>query len=141
MARNSLNINTQKTLPNWKGDFTSRDHLVPGGVILDAAQFSALSGAPYTLNGKTYVPSGVAVGRTIAERDANTAFGPAAAADDEIFLLAFATDALEINPDATLYRGGSVVKQNYLPEVLAATMISGVLTKLQAKYVCTIGTD
>lgn len=141
MARASQNTTTETTLGAWKGDYGSRDHLVPGGIILDAAAFAALAGTPYTVAGRTRVPSGVAVGRTFAEQAANAVWGPAAATDDEIFLLAFGTDALEINPDGTLYRHASIVKENYLPEVIAATMIAGVLTKIRDKYVCTLGTD
>lgn len=141
MARSSQNTTTEATNAGWKGDFGSRDHLVPGGVILDAAAFAALAGAPYTVAGRTRVPSGVAVGRTFAEQAANAMFGPAAALDDEIYLLAFGTEALELNPDGTLYRPGSIVKENYLPEVVAATMIAGVLTKIRDKYVCQLGTD
>jgi len=139
MARDNSTRTSETTGPGWQGDFGSRDHLIPGGVILDAAAFLAL--ATYTVDGETRLPSGIAVGRTVAERDADAPMGPAAAADDEIFLLAFGTDALEDNPDGTLYRPGSIVKENYLPEVIAATMDVGVLAVLRTTYICTLGTD
>lgn len=189
----------------WQGDFCDREHLLPGGARLDAAQFndvgavvvtapagaalgatsivvSALSGAipagtllDFTGTGEIArttalaaagatsiavealdaaieagdtavyagtstlktVPSGTLVGRTYAERDAHTGFGPAADADDEIYLLAFdVTDALT-NPDCELYAHGAIVKENFLPG------FSGLSTALKAavraKYVTTIG--
>jgi hypothetical protein len=85
------------------------------------------------------VPSGTAIGRTIAERDAGTGFGPAAAADDEIYLVAFdITDAVR-NPDVELYRHNSIVKENFLPGW--AGLASGVKTAIRARYTCTLGAD
>lgn len=85
------------------------------------------------------VLSGTTVGRTIAERDAGTAYGPAAAADDEIYIVCFDRYDVTINADIELYRPNSIVKENFLPQVLDGTMITGVLTKLRAAYVCTVG--
>jgi hypothetical protein len=62
------------------------------------------------------VPSGMAIGRTIAERDANALWGPAVNTDDEIFLLAFEIPNLEENAEAVAYRHGGQVKENYLPK-------------------------
>lgn len=89
--------------------------------------------------GKKRIASGTAVGRTIAERVAKTPYGPAVAADDEIYLLALDVPDAEDVGDGVLLRPNSVVKENYLPEVLAGTMDTGVLTELRARYVCQEG--
>lgn len=115
----------------WIGDYLSREHLIPGGARLDAAQFTANAA------GQKYVSSGVPVGRTYAERDTNTNFGPALLSDDEIFLVVYdCTDAL-VNPDIELYRRGSLVKENYLPDI--GTMVSGLKDKLRIIYQMTRG--
>ena len=97
------------------------------------ATFVLPAGEPLT------ILSGTAIGRTIAERDANTPFGPAAAADDEIFLIVNDIYDARVNPDAELYRQNSIVKENFLPQVIDGTMIAGVLTKLRAAYICVRG--
>jgi hypothetical protein len=85
------------------------------------------------------VPSGTAIGRTLAERDAATGFGPADAADDEIFLVAFdVTDAVR-NPDVELYRHNSIVKENFLPGW--AGLASGVKDAIRELYTCTLGAE
>lgn len=85
------------------------------------------------------VVSGTTVGRTIAERDAGTPFGPAAAADDEIYIVCFDRYDVGVNADIEMYRPNSIVKENFLPQVMDGSMIAGVLTKLRAAYVCTVG--
>lgn len=84
--------------------------------------------------GTKRIASGTAVGRTIAERVAKTPYGPAAAADDEIYLLALDVPDADDVPDGVLLRPNSVVKENYLPEVLAGTMDAGVLAEIRARY-------
>lgn len=83
------------------------------------------------------VPSGTLIGRTFTERDANTPFGPAADADDEVYLLAFDVTDAATDPDCTLYRPGSLVKENFL------TSFPGLSTALKAKvrslYQCVRG--
>lgn len=191
--------------PVWAGDFLSRDHLIPGGAKLDAAQFNvagavivtvgvagaaqgatsipvaALSGAipsgtvlrfsadeyarlssaatagatslavealvnalesgdtaTYSPAGAVKsIPSGTLIGRTIAEREAGTNFGPWATSDDEVFLTAFDITDADINPDVDLYRPGSVVKENLLPGWSSYT--SNMKTALRAAYRCTSG--
>lgn len=85
------------------------------------------------------VVSGTLIGRTIAERDANTGYGPAADADDEIFLVAFDVVDVSNNPDVDLYRQGGVVYENYLPvfSALSATLKA----KIRSLYVSSIGRD
>lgn len=167
----------------WVGDELNRDHVLPGGVVLQEAAFepvgnvdatltaaaaigatslsvSALSGAipagtnlyfgeagefarltadaaegatsltvealvnalelgdtaTYTgMNGRRYAESGSLLGRTYAERDAGTAFGPYAAGDDEVYLLLYDVYDVTENPEATVYRHGSLVYEDKLP--------------------------
>lgn len=191
----------------WIGDFLNREHLIPGGAKLDAAQFAgeravkpvvgvagaaqgavsvpvaALSdaipsgtvldfgGAKFarlTANAAkaatsltvtalvtalvsgdtaTYlpagafrtVPAGTVVGRTIAERDAGTNYGVAGDSDDEVYILAFDVPQADLNNDITLYRPGSIVKENRLPGI--AGLSTAVKGKLRTAYVCTRGAD
>lgn len=128
MARLVQNANTV-TAPVWAGDYFARDHMLPGGARLDAAAFPAAT--PLT------VVSGTALGRTLAERAADAGFGPAAAGDDEVFLVCFDVFDANRNPDVELYRPGSIVKENFLPgwDDLAAE----VKTLVRAAYLCTVG--
>lgn len=83
------------------------------------------------------VPSGTVLGRTYAERDAHTPYGPAADADDEVFLLVFDITDVTKNADAELYRPSCVVKENYLP--VFTSLSSTLKAKLRATYICTVG--
>lgn len=83
------------------------------------------------------VVSGTIVGRTIAERDAGTAYGPAGASDDEVYIVCFDKYDVSIDPDIELYRPNSIVKETFLPGW--AGIASGVKTKVRAAYVCTVG--
>lgn len=84
------------------------------------------------------VPAGSLIGRTIAERDAGTGYGPAGAADDEIYLTAFDVTDVTVNPDVDLYRQGSVVKENFLP---AVSRNATNLPLVRARYACTRGAN
>ena len=132
----SMNVSTPVLAsPQWAGDTLGRPYLLPGGAKLDAAAFSA--GA----DGKKRVPSGTIVGRTIAERDASAGFGPAAATDEEIYIVAFdVLDAATLN-DVELCRpnAGLVVKENFLPGW--AGLAAGVKTLVRAAFVCTRGAE
>lgn len=204
MARIVQSTN-QLSAPAWAGDWLDREHLVPGGARVDAAQFNAtdavvatttaqaaaaatsiavaaLSGAipsgtllfwgeageysrltaaasagatslavealpaqiesgdSATYAGTTGVKtivSGTVLGRTIAERDAGTGYGPAINTDDEIFLLAFDVTDAAINADCELYRHGSIVKETFVPNW--SSIASAVKTILRDKYQCTVG--
>jgi hypothetical protein len=72
----------------------------------------------YEPNADVPIPSGTAVGRTKAERDAGTDFGPAINTDDEIFLVAFAINNAATNPDFEAYKPNNdlTVKEDLLPE-------------------------
>lgn len=204
MAR-IVDSSNQQTSAAWAGDFFDREHLIPGGAKLDAAQFlatdgvtvtttssaaadatsmavSALSGAlpsgtmlyfgeskefamltaaaaagatsitvqalPSAIesgDSATYagttgikrVVSGTAIGRTYAERDAGTAYGPADASDDETYLIAFDVTDASVSPDVELYRHGSIVKETFVPNWSSLT--SGVKADIRAAYQTTIG--
>ncbi len=75
------------------------------------------------------------VGRTIAERDAGTPWGPADVANDADIYLTI-RDNSDLNADATneVYRHNKVVKENYLPGFAAYT--TNQKTKLRALYSC-----
>ena len=81
--------------------------------------------AHYRLRGaRKHIPNGTLVGRTYDERAADAAFGPAADADDEVYLLVFDVSDAATDPDCDLYRHGSLVKENLLPgfTALSATL-------------------
>lgn len=204
MARIVDNTN-QLTAAAWAGDFFDRDHMIPGGAKVDAAQFNdtdavvvtvgaagasaaatsvpvdALSGpipsgttlhfgtdkfatlsaaaaagatsldtlaiptalvdndtATYEGVGTSVtVLSGTVVGRTIAERDNGDAFGPAAASDDEVYIVCFDVYDVNTNADVELYRPNSIVKENFLPGW--AGLATAVKTLVRAAYICTRG--
>lgn len=97
--------------------------------------------ATYSPSGRRMIRSGRIVGRTFAERDANTPFGPAIDTDDEIFLLAYDVEVDEygLTKGVALYRPGLAVKENYLPDY--ASIAANLLTKLRTIYRCYKGTD
>lgn len=97
----------------------------------DTATFTVTDPVPVT------IVSGTVVGRTLAERDAGTAYGKADAADDEVYIVAFDVYDASINPDIELYRPGSIVKENFLPNW--AGLAAGVQTLVRAAYICTRG--
>lgn len=86
---------------------------------------------------KKRILSGTALGRTFAERDAGTGFGPAADADDEVYLNFFQIDDADSISDVELYRGRGVVYENFLPAF--ATLSAAIKAKLRAFYTCSIG--
>lgn len=71
------------------------------------------------------VPAGTLVGRTNAERLAGDPFGPAADADDEIYIMLHDVDLKDANEDdrvdINLVRHGSLIKYNFLPSWDAAS--------------------
>lgn len=83
------------------------------------------------------IPAGTVIGRTYAERDSGTAFGPAGASDDEVLIVAFDVTDADVNADVELYRPGSIVKENLLPNF--SSLAAGVVSKIRAAYVTTKG--
>lgn len=85
------------------------------------------------------VPGGTIVGRTIAERDASAPYGPAADADDEVFITAFdVSDVSRIN-DVELVRPNTTIKENFLP--VWTTISAAVKAKVRASYRCMRGAE
>jgi len=137
---------------------------IPSGTVLDfgAAKFARLTSAAAagattlavtalptalvtndaaTYAGTTFrsVASGTPVGRTFTERDAGQGFGPAAATDDEVYLVAFSIADVTATPTFTAYRPTEQVWENYLPGW--ATMATALRTKIRSVYHCSIGVD
>jgi hypothetical protein len=83
------------------------------------------------------VRSGTLVGRTFAERAAGTAFGPHAENDDEVYLVVYDVLDVSVNNDVELYRPGSIVKENFLPNF--ADWSAADLAALRATYTTTRG--
>lgn len=97
--------------------------------------------ATYSVMGKKFIPSGTLLGRTNAERDAGTPFGPLASTDDEIGILLFDVIDAVLHPDCELLRPRRAVQiaENYLP---GWTSVAGaVQTLIRANYNCIIGKD
>jgi hypothetical protein len=86
---------------------------------------------------KKVVKSGTLIGRTYTERANNTAFGPAADADDEVYLVAFDVDDVDRLNDVDLYRHGGLVKENLLPVFFALS--STLQGKIRTLYQTTTG--
>jgi len=82
--------------------------------------------ATYSVYGTVAVAAGTPVGRTYAERDANTGFGPAALTDDEIYLTVFDVPDVRVANDVELVRHNSLIAENYLPNY---TSLSGEATQ------------
>lgn len=119
-------VTTSESSPVWAGDYLSREHVLPGGSNVVAADWTADS------DGRKVIPSGTVLGRTYAEREAGTGFGPAADTDDEILIAAYdVTNAVDLT-DVELYRPGSVVKENFLPDW--DTLSAAVKASIRANY-------
>lgn len=88
-------------------------------------------------SGKKRLVAGSLIGRTYTERANGDAFGAAADADDEIFIVAYDIyDLAEIN-DAEVLRGGTLIKENFLPGW--ASVSATLKGKVRAKYQTTLG--
>lgn len=107
-------------------------------LVVDELQFALVAGNTATYPGagtglKT-IRSGKVLGWTYTERNGTPPLllGPAADTDDEVLILAFDIVDADTNNDAVIYRPGSVVKENYLPDY--ATLSATVLAKVRAAY-------
>lgn len=109
VTQNALTIST----PRWLKDYGNRRTLVPGGGLINTAEFTPDS------DGRITIENGTVLGRTTAEKEAGTGFGPAVftvTPDDEFYILARdVVDALE-DPYCTLVRHNSVIAENLLPQ-------------------------
>ncbi len=123
------------TSPPWAGDFGSRDHLLPGPFKVNSADADFVADS----KGRKNIPSGTVLGRTLAERDAGTGFGPAVNTDLEIYINYFEiTDAVELD-DCEMYRPGSQVKENFLPGW--AGLAALLKDELRKRYHCMVGAE
>lgn len=95
----------------------------------------------YARNGQKFIPSGTPVGRTYAERDAGTGFGPWAVADEEKYISAFDVVNAAVDNDIVLVRHFKVIKENYLPQFDAVLTGTAIMTDIRALYQCIKGTD
>lgn len=95
--------------------------------------------AYYRGTGWVTIKDGTVLGRTYAERDAGTAFGPAADADDEIYILAYTVDDARVNNDADLYRYGGLVDETHLPGF--SGLSTAIKAFLRSHYQCTVGAE
>lgn len=99
--------------------------------------------AIYSPGGTLTLASGILLGRTYAERDANTPFGAAASTDDEFFIMMH--EIPDVNApggdDCEVVRHQMTIKENYLPEWSTISANSALLTKLRATYRCIKGVD
>lgn len=95
--------------------------------------------AYYRGTGWVTIRDGTVIGRTFAERDAGTPYGPVADTDDEMYLLAYTIDDARTNNDADLYRWGSLVDETHLPGF--AGLSTAVKTYLRSHYQCTVGAE
>lgn len=103
------------------------------------AQIEAADTARYAGTGRTRVPGGTVVGRTIAERDAGTGYGPALETDDEIYVIAFDVDDASHIADVELVRHNVQLKENFLPGW--AGLSTAVKTAVRARYRCMRGAE
>jgi hypothetical protein len=93
------------------------------------------------------IASGTVVGCTYAELEAAAVvtngvpagllFGPAADADDIVYVIIEDVVDADKNNNIELYRHGGIVKVNFLPNW--ATLSAAVKAKIRAQYECTIG--
>jgi len=91
--------------------------------------------------GRKMIKSGTLVGRTYAERDANTPFGPAVDTDDEIYLVAFDIENANDENDCELVEHGTRIKENYLPDWTVISANANLLADLRANYECFKGVN
>jgi hypothetical protein len=91
--------------------------------------------ATYAGVGPLVVPKGTYIGRTQAEADAGTPFGPASASDDYRYLLGVTVN-LRQTDGGMVVRHGRAVFENQLPEWATLSANSQLLAALRADYQC-----
>lgn len=82
------------------------------------------------------LPAGSVLGQTFTEKEAGTAIGPAADADDEVFITFNEVD-LDKESDVDLVRHGTLIKVNFLP--VWSGLSSTLKGKVRAQYQTVIG--
>lgn len=111
-------------------------------VTVSALTFQAVDADEATYAGagsRVQIPAGTLLGRTYAERDADTPFGSWVVGDTDGYLLAYSVvDALE-DDDITLVRHQVLVKENGIPGF--ADLSADAKTFIRANYQTVIGGD
>lgn len=97
------------TSQRWLQDYSDRKTLLPGGITLDAAQFTADS------NGEKIVLSGTVVSRASSEFK----FGPAADADAEFYIVWRDINITLDGELAEVVRGGLLIEK-FMPTITPA---------------------
>ncbi len=97
--------------------------------------------ATYAGVGAITLASGTPVGRTIADRNAGIGFRLALSTDAEVYLLVNPVVNAAFNNDIDLYRHGSIVKENYLPNSAAIVANAALINLLRSLYTCTQGAN
>lgn len=126
-----------RVTPSWLGSkIVDPKVVIPGGILIEAADFPTVADK----DGKRFVEGGTFLGRTYAERDAGTGYGPADTATDEQYclLLHDLADADMDNIAAGVQpNAGNIVYTNFLPgfDSLAAASQA----KLRDLYLCLTG--
>jgi hypothetical protein len=85
---------------------------------------------------KRNVPSGILVGRTLAERDAGGRLEPWTAGDEDFYLVMWEA-SLELSDEVALVRPGTIVKENWLPGF--AAMSAPMKAAIRGRYQCIVG--
>ncbi len=135
MAKATYSNLVEGSSPAWVGD-----ELVERAAVMEVGGLLQASAFPLNEDGGTrrFVESGTVVGRTYAERDAGTGFGPVALdgsnniTDNEVYLLLHDVYDVDEDASATFYRPGRLVYERWLP---AATRTSaGLLGAVRRFY-------
>jgi hypothetical protein len=93
----------------------------------------------YMGSGKVTIVDGTLIGRTFAERDAKTPFGPAVSTDEEVYALVHTIDDAIRNNDADVYRHGRLIDETHFPGW--ASLSGAMQTLVRSLYQTTIGVD
>lgn len=113
-----------------KGDTNLNANLSANLVGNETATYAGVSG-------KKLVKAGTLVGRTWAERDTGTPFGPAVETDEEVYLLAFDTPDAAVNSGCELLRHQTMVRDHLLPQW--SSLSAGLKALVRSKYQCLRG--
>jgi hypothetical protein len=108
---------------------------ITNGVVAGAALAGGETGTYLGVEPRV-IPAGTLVGRTFAERTANTGFGQpdVSTPDDELYLTANVVIDADINPDVTLIRHGTLIYEDKLPGW--AGLSSDAKAVIRARYDC-----
>lgn len=131
MSRSMSFTGPDRSAPRWSGESIGERLVL---AKLDPAAFpQGAVGTLETAAGRVVV-SGTLVGRTYAEREAGTGYGPFTAGDDDYGLIAWDAEvgATKSN-DAELVPDTVFVKENYLPDW--ETLAAAAKTAIRQKYV------